>query len=196
MNTINTIKVHFFKGAAFAAGLTVFVSLSWLAAQTLNSFNPGDVVSSTKINENFLIAAPTGQVSAFYLGACPDGWEPADGTNGTPDLRGRFIRGLDDAGTGAAGMDPDGVRLLGNEQADAFQGHRHNRRIDGIAEIATFPGLLMSWNAGSGGFISASSSSETFIGDPVTDTVSGTPRVAIETRPRNVALIYCMRKDT
>lgn len=48
---------------------------------------------------------PTGAVMAFFGSTCPNGWSPAngtangvkktDGTNGTLDLRGEFIRGLD-----------------------------------------------------------------------------------------------------
>jgi len=31
---------------------------------------------------------------SFNLASCPSGWIEADGTNGTPDLRGAFIRGI------------------------------------------------------------------------------------------------------
>jgi len=33
---------------------------------------------------------PTGAIVPFALSSCPKGWLAADGTNGTPDLRGRF----------------------------------------------------------------------------------------------------------
>jgi hypothetical protein len=35
---------------------------------------------------------PTGAVMVFNLAICPTGYIAADGTNGTPDLRGEFIR--------------------------------------------------------------------------------------------------------
>jgi len=35
---------------------------------------------------------PTGFIGAFNLSACPTGWAAADGSNGTPDLRGEFLR--------------------------------------------------------------------------------------------------------
>jgi len=38
---------------------------------------------------------PLGAVVAFNLASCPTGYSPANGSNGTPDLRGEFIRGLD-----------------------------------------------------------------------------------------------------
>jgi len=93
----------FLKGAAFAAGAASFLALGMIIAQSIHTFSAGEVVSASKINENFQIAAPAGFVGAFMLTACPSGWIPADGTNGTPDLRGRFVRGRDDMGTGAGG---------------------------------------------------------------------------------------------
>jgi len=81
------IKKSFLKGAAFAAGVGVFATLSFIVAQSINTFTSGEVVSASKINENFQMAAPQGAVMAFYLSACPSGWIAADGTNGTPDLR-------------------------------------------------------------------------------------------------------------
>lgn len=47
---------------------------------------------------------------AFYLASCPTGWIPANGTSGTPDLRGEFVRGLD------SGRSVDNGRALGSFQ--------------------------------------------------------------------------------
>ena len=60
---------------------------------------------------------PSGAVIAFNLSSCPTGWSVANGTNGTADLRGDFIRGLD------SGRGVDSGRSLATEQLDAFQGH-------------------------------------------------------------------------
>jgi len=193
------IKKSFRKGAAFAAGVGVFATLSFIVAQSINTFTSGtftsgEVVSASKINANFQIAAPEGFIGAFYLTTCPDGWIAADGTNSTPDLRGRFVRGRDDAGTGAAGIDPGGVRAIGNEQTDAFQGHRHYR----------YPNQGMENNfveiAGGNAIFNSGASypqNAQFTGNPVEGGSGfGASRVANETRPRNVALIYCMRKDS
>lgn len=180
------IKSGFFKGVGLGVGL--LTTSIFAAAAAINVFSPGQVISAAQINQNFAIAAPEGAVMAFYLTSCPDGWAPADGTNGTPDLRGQFIRGRDDVGTGPAGMDPSGVRAIGNMQADAFQGHRHSGNN------------LMAWiqnqygdhvggpNPQVDGPIGA-------VGDPTSDGSNGTPRTANETRPKNVALTYCMRKN-
>ncbi|MCX5565692.1 shufflon system plasmid conjugative transfer pilus tip adhesin PilV [Alcaligenes phenolicus] len=59
--------------------------------------------------------APTGMYAFFGSDACPDGWLMADGTSGTLDLRGEFIRGWD-AGRGA-----DPGRLVGSAQGDAIR---------------------------------------------------------------------------
>jgi len=53
---------------------------------------------------------PSGAVIAFNLSACPTGWIAANGSNGTPDLRGEFIRGLD------SGRGVDGSRTLASAQ--------------------------------------------------------------------------------
>ncbi len=136
--------------------------------------------------------AGEGVINAFFLTDCPDGWVIADGTNGTPDLRGRFIRGLDDRAVGAGGIDPAGPRTIGGEQMDAFQGHKHMLywRIYTDASLTGSGARHLLDNVGGAGFNSPDP-----IGSANTDSGYGTPRTDIETRPRNVALIYCMRKN-
>ncbi len=184
------------KSIRLTASALVFIALGVLFAQSMNTFSSGETVSAAQINANFLIAAPEGFIGAFYLSSCPTGWVAADGTNGTPDLRGQFIRGLNNfnslAGTRADGnQDPNGgARTLGDYQADAFQGHRH-----GAFGINDFYG-----NRPGGGATAlpggATAGSQPETGNPVTDTTNGTPRTTDETRVKNVGLIYCMRKNT
>ncbi len=194
MNTMNTLKAKmaakmkggFFTGAGL--GLGFLTTGLFAAAFSMNIFSPGDVISAAKINQNFAIAAPEGAIMAFYLPECPQGWTPADGTLGTPDLRGQFIRGRDDAGTGAAGVDPDGARAIGNAQLDAFQGHEHE--IQGRTASGN-TGMLPS---GTGVGLQWLGVDTKYLG-LMTDGINGTPRAATETRPTNVALTYCMRKN-
>ena len=114
----------------------------------------------------------TANFSALYavLGA-------AYGAAGTlPDLRGEFVRGFDD------GRGIDTSRVMGTNQADAFQGHKHRKTL----------GLTRAYSAEVVSGIDAYYNAGTFIlevGDPVTDGTNGTPRTASETRPRNVALM-------
>ncbi len=66
---------------------------------------PGDLTIKGKLNvisditttgnlsvTGFFNMVPKGTIVAFNLEKAPDGWALCDGTNGTPDLRGRFIR--------------------------------------------------------------------------------------------------------
>jgi microcystin-dependent protein len=89
-----------------------------------------------------------------------------------PDLRGEFVRGWDD-GRGA-----DSGRTIGSYQADALQNHTHEvfDRINAGAGEPTVNGV----NSG---------------GSDITRTTTNpvTGRTAAETRPRNVALLACIK---
>ncbi len=66
------------------------------------------------------LAFPSGAVVAFNAATCPTGWAIADGTGGTPDLRGEFIRGLDN------GRGVDVGRVLASSQTADYQSHSHS----------------------------------------------------------------------
>jgi microcystin-dependent protein len=96
-----------------------------------------------------------------------------------PDLRGTFIRGLDE------GRGLDSGRVLGSYQDDAFQGHKHNLIVFGsVLNNAPGTGLVAGYNAASGSVTNAYG-----ITSPINDDTNGPARTGIETRPRNVALI-------
>ena len=185
------------NGMAWGFGFFLMAGTAVLFAQSLNRFVAGDLVSADTINANFdmldtkvAIAAPTGAIMAFYLSECPNGWTAADGTGSTPDLRGAFVRGLNsfDGGLTSNPRDPQdtGARSLGHYQTDAFQGHRH---------------ATVGYGSGghpvqrqTGGKLASDEDTGT---DPVLDPINGSHgviRVSTETRPGNVALIYCMRE--
>lgn len=98
--TLTTLSYAY---AAFTA-LTNVVSGGQLKAVDWNAM-------VADLNDLNVRAVPTGAVMAFYGTSCPTGWAAADGTangvkktdgtSGTLDLRGEFIRGLDTAGVGA-----------------------------------------------------------------------------------------------
>lgn len=106
-------------------------------------------------------------------------FSPGDGstTFRLPDIRGTFLRAWAD---GAA---VDSGRANGSFQADAFQGHWH----------AT-PGSMVSGGSTSISAYSNGTRTDDSTGTlgPITDGTHGTPRVASETRPLNVAALYCI----
>lgn len=151
-------------------------------------------------------AIPAGAVMPFAMNSVPSGWLGADGTavsrstyaalfaaistlygvgDGSttfnlPDLRGYFVRG--------SGTNVDGTvsGTFAAKQADAFQGHWHEvwgtaaqgASVGGADDVQNPSGLL----------------SSTSIRTAVTDGTNGTPRVASETRPKNIAMLYCIKQ--
>ena len=84
---------------------------------------PGDVTIKGKLNVssdinttgNLLVNGnfnmiPKGTIIAYNLETAPSGWALCDGTNGTPDLRGRFIRMHS---TSLGGFNEYGGKVLG-----------------------------------------------------------------------------------
>jgi hypothetical protein len=111
-----------------------------------------------------------GEVAAFAATSCPSPWVAY-----TP-AAGRFIRGFDPQGTN----DPDGTsRTIESIQLDSVGPHLHTMGVNGMDDNANvnqdrFP------NFGNNGGVGAKHQ---------TDNNSG-----VETRPKNVALLYCILK--
>ncbi len=135
--------------------------------------------------------APSWAVMAFYLSSCPTWWIVADWTNGTPDLRGEFIRWLDN------GKWTDTWRTLWSFQRWSLV---MNSRVD--TDIRLFS-------------LSHQNDDRLWYDYPVTDSTVPYYRVQIDTtptyhtwttnwlvdyqyvkmtRPRNVALLYCIKQ--
>lgn len=154
---------------------------------------------------------PPGAVLYFARQTAPTGWLLANGaavsrttyarlfeavgtlygtgdgstTFNLPDLRGEFIRGWDN------GRGVDSGRTFGTSQLDAFQGHFHNLKTDNGIQIALDGG------GGTGTLnLRADGAPASPLGqaqEVLTNGVDGTPRTAPETRPRNVALLACIK---
>lgn len=114
-----------------------------------------------------------------------------------PDFRGRFARYNDNMGTarGAANRDTSS-RASDKSQEDAMQGHRHSKTESNHTHNAA--GSVQNINLTPGGTAyslatnatqttSGASTNSLVITDPTTDGTNGTPRTAIETRPKNLA---------
>ena len=165
-------------------------------------------------------AAPAGAITFFGRASAPEGWLKANGAeisratyaalfaavgttfgagNGAttfklPDLRGEFIRTLDD------GRGVDVGRMLGSTQADAIQGHKHITPVNNTAATLTIQSARGdSWPAGfasngvagcnstTSGVMNASVGEDSWLYSGNDVFVSG------ESRPRNIALLACIK---
>lgn len=134
---------------------------------------------------NVGIGVPTGTIAAFAAASCPSGWSEY-----TP-ARGRFLRGIDIL---AAGIDPDGTRAAGNIQGDSFQGHWHQAYVDLTNREGQNSGnTYFAWRGDSGGFNTQANDNggDSMTRQAISDGNNGTPRISTETRPKNVAVIFC-----
>jgi microcystin-dependent protein len=139
---------------------------------------------------------PTGAVQAFAMNSAPAGWLAADGSNVNrttyaalfsaigvtygvgdgvntftlPDLRGYFVRG--------SGTNSDGTvsGTFGVKQADDFKAHTH---VVGSRVNSTAFGV---------GIVAASNSATINGANNSTESTGGT-----ETRPKNIAMLYCIK---
>ncbi len=135
------------------------------------------------------VSATTFQVSATFGGAAVDTSGTQGGTQSylqslyglgdgsttfnVPNASNQFIRGLPSTG-----------RTAGTLQLDAMQSHEHVYNT-----YATSGGQ----NLAAGGFPYGTNGPNTNTGIPVTDGTNGTPRLAAETRPVNLALLTCIK---
>jgi microcystin-dependent protein len=159
-------------------------------------------------------ATPAGGIIAFGGSAAPSGWLLCDGASypasgayaqlyaaigcafgcsggnfNVPDLRGRFLRGVD----GTANRDPDKAartamttggnagNTVGSVQGHAFQSHNHPPICGGT--------FLHDWNSCGGGAIAANGSQ---IGIKVQST-TGNRGDSSETRPINASVNYIIK---
>lgn len=119
------------------------------------------------------VGLPSGAVIMMNAANCPFGYAVADGTGGSPDVRGVFVRGLDLG----AGVDPG--RTLASYQADAIEQHSHG----GPAAAGGSSGLGTA--AGSSAVSSGVNTSAA--------TIENNTNGIEETRPANVVLLHCFK---
>ena len=144
---------------------------------------------------NIRYAVPAGAVLPFAQNSAPDGWLKCNGaavsrttyatlfaaigeTYGAgdgsttfllPDLRGEFVRGWDDA------RGVDAGRAIGSTQADDFKAHNHDIPVGYGGSYTNNRLRRQEATSNTGTFTSMANTGGT------------------ETRPRNVALLYCIK---
>jgi hypothetical protein len=143
-------------------------------------------------NANTLVLAATVAGAAITAGSAGTGAHTAvcaphgDGDGATtftvPEYRGEYLRAWDN------GRGIDASRAMGDLQLDAFQGHVHPIWTSG-GNLGSAAGLAQSSGA-SGAYDVFMLPAGT---GPTSDGAHGTPRVASETRPRNVSTLVTIR---
>jgi microcystin-dependent protein len=95
-----------------------------------------------------------------------------------PDLRGRFVRGIDD------GAGHDAGRVFGTTQADEFKAHNHT-----FTDFASnVQNEVLSDTGGSGGNVSLPDAGTAYATNSAMNNTGGT-----ETRPKNIAMRYYIK---
>jgi len=164
MSKLQTIKHEIFRATIFFGTGIALMSITYAAISWPSSAPSGEVVGGKYISK----LVPTGFVGAFNLSACPTGWIAANGSNGTPDLRGEFIRGLD------SGRGVDASRALATAQnATAINQSIYEAR-DIVYSDAD----------------SETTSTYSYYG---VSNAATSLRKIFTVRPRNVALLYCVK---
>jgi microcystin-dependent protein len=171
----------------------------------------------------FLGDTPVGSVQFFASTVAPTGWLPADGriisrtsyaslfavigttygagdgstTFQSPDMRGMFPRGWDDAGGTARGCDPG--RAFGSTQQDAFELHAHDLRTNTFDVAASYSAPACRSILGLNCVQNSTPTKPNFtpyctVCDPQVPTQSAVLSAGgTETRPLNVALMPCIK---
>lgn len=137
---------------------------------------PALPITIPKVVESYNVTPPK-SVLAFASNSCPQGWDEYK------PAYGRFIRGIDKSGKG---IDPDGVREYGKVQADSIVSHTHKYQDIYWMEAWGNQNHPLKNTVGSGG---GDGDNEPYIYGSTTASAGGK-----ETRPKNVALLYCIKK--
>ena len=176
-----------------------------------------DVYSRQEVLDLINNMQPAGEISAFARTTPPEGWLVCDGsivsrstfarlfaaigatfgagngstTFGLPDLRGEFIRGLDSG----RGVDPS--RTLGSWQDSENKSHIHSGTAQEAGEHAH--GVSMSNKTGVNQYPLGATGVLNVNGYTTSPSGKHTHALTVgasgggESRPRNVALLYCIR---
>lgn len=201
MNLKEIIK-NFNKGIIVWFWISVTFWIFWVSYALLSDLkvNSWETLTATDWNAMVDAAVPTGAVIAFYWNTCPEWWNIADWswdekmtdwTNWSLDLRGEFIRWLDNG----KGVDTD--RILATSQWDTIRNITWNfwniiYQLGSLWGSANGVFLWQSWLY----WVSQAPSDISLTqanNDGISFDASRQVPTASENRPRNVALLYCVK---
>ena len=184
--TGNSTAAYFFGDGSNLTGVTG----SGISTVTVDAMPVGSIIaySTTTPPEAYLYCDGSAYSTTTYsvlFEAVGYRYGGADNEFNVPDLRGMFMRGLDDGRE----YDPDTNRVVGSTQTDTFQGHWHDvTRVDGTA--------IKDGNysaSGTGVGLVEMGAATIKARAAITDGTNGTPRTALETRPENIAVAYMIK---
>lgn len=201
---MNNIKKTILHGITFWITVSITILwcfLSYAAWTSITTKTTGTAITEAiwneivnNINTIWSTYAPTGMISAFNLSTCPTGRIPANGTNGTPDLRGEFIRWLD------SGRWVDTGRTLASAQNPT----RIRSLVDNYLNYSVWTFVVSAWNIETEWWSAVvpewTLSSNATLNNGYRYTAPWTlnngsgDNWAFATRPRNVALLYCVKQ--
>lgn len=182
----------------------------WQSSVENNTSNPDTGGAGWSDFSIATLGVPAGAIQAFAMNSAPNGWIAANGaavsrttysrlfaaigttygagdgstTFGVPELRGEFVRGVDNG----RGINP--TQAFGALALDALQTHDHDLpTTSGDTEFPApaIPDATFQVNTTPNSSVSPGQIAKTIGG------VSTPARSAGETRPRSIALLYCIK---
>lgn len=131
---------------------------------------------------------PKGMYGFFKSTTCPSGWVAATGSNGTVNLRDRFIRGWSStSGRSVGSFQNDAMqRMTGKVYSDATDSAGQYKAATGVFYNSSYDSEVIE---GDSGYKKQGPYARKFNFDSARQV-----RTANETRPDNIALLACMKQ--
>ena len=102
------------------------------------SYN-GELMIKGTLNEDIIMNLPVGSIILWNSESIPSGWNICDGDNGTPDLRGSFVRGAtDDSDLLLAGGSGSHIHTNSDTGTRANHSHTASKTTGGASETGTY----------------------------------------------------------
>lgn len=164
----------------------ISITIVWVNAWNWLTASNWDTLDVTKWNSLVNSTVPSWAIMSFYLTSCHAWWIAADWTNSTPDLRWTFIRWI--------WWDinwRDSLRTLWNYQIDSLKDHIHYRNEWNLQEWPFLTWPNWTWNYG---LAWQSNFRKDYY--PPNNWLYTWSWIWLwtETRPKNIALLYCMKQ--